>query len=327
MAAVHLVTGVAGFIGSHLAEGLIERGETVRGVDCFTPYYDQAVKRDNIANLLGHERFQLVEADLRDADLARLLDDVVYVYHFAAQPGVPASWAVGFPEYLSCNVAGTQRLLEAADRTGMNRLIFASSASTYGSTPGDSLTEASLPRPHSPYAVTKLTAEHLCTLYAEERGVPSVSLRLSYVYGPRQRPDVAIYQMIESGLNGRTFPLYGDGGQVRDFIFVDDVVSATIEAARCPHLLPGTTLNISTGTAISLNEMTEMVGSALGAPLAVERLPSPAGYVRGASVANGLARQLLAWAPRTSVPSGIARQVAWHQHRASRSAGREATRT
>lgn len=215
----HLVTGAAGFIGSQLVEALLGAGEEVVGLDAFTPYYDRSQKEANLADVRDQPCFQLIEADLRDADLESLLAGVNVVYHQAAQPGVRLSWSEGFAAYDGCNVLATQRLLEACRATGVDRVVYASSSSVYGNADYYPVTEADLPRPHSPYGVTKLAAEHLCSLYAANYGLSTVSLRYFTVFGPRQRPDMAFHRLIEGALVGDPFPLYGDGSHVRDFTF------------------------------------------------------------------------------------------------------------
>ena len=326
MREVHLVTGAAGFIGSHVADALLARGELVRGVDCFTPYYDRRSKEGNIAHLLENPNFELRNVDLREGELPELLEDVGFVYHLAAQPGVPRSWASGFADYVTCNVVGTQRLLEAVRDVELKRFVYASSGSTYGDIDADPITEEDLPRPHSPYGVTKLAAEHLCSLYADEWDVPVVSLRYFYVYGPRQRPDVAVYRMIENGIRGEPFELWGDGSHARDFTYVADIVEATLLAAEANEIAPGTFINVSTGSVLTLSELIEIVGRAIGKPLTVERLGGRPGYTRGARGSNRLAHELLHWEPRTSVEDGIAEQVAWHRQRMAAEDGGRASR-
>ena len=197
----HLVTGVAGFIGSQLAEALLDEGHEVVGVDAFTPYYDRSQKDANVAALQARDGFRFVEADLRDADLDALLASVDVVYHQAAQPGVRLSWSDGFATYDSCNVLATQRLLEASLHAGVGRIVYASSSSVYGNAETYPVSETDLPRPHSPYGVTKLAAEHLCGLYAANHGLATVALRYFTVYGPRQRPDMAFHRLIEGALD------------------------------------------------------------------------------------------------------------------------------
>ena len=217
-----LVTGGAGFIGSHLAERLLDDGHQVRIVDCLTDYYDVAQKLANL-ELVG-DRAEVLDLDLRTADVRSLVTDRDVVFHLAAQPGVRLSWADGFPAYDSCNVLATQRLLEACRGTSLSRFVYASSSSVYGDAERYPTLETDLPRPRSPYGVTKMAGEHLCTLYASAWQIPTVSLRYFTVYGPRQRPDMAFHRLCQSVITGDAFPLYGDGSQIRDFTFVDDVV-------------------------------------------------------------------------------------------------------
>src|SRR4051794_21169049 len=227
-----LVTGVAGFIGSTLADALLARGDHVLGVDCFTPYYERDTKEANLSGARGCDRFELVEQDLRTCDIDGMLDGIDVVFHQAGQPGVRLSWSDGFADYTSLNVLATQRLLEAAKRVGGTKIVYASSSSVYGNAAAYPTTENDLPRPHSPYGVTKLAAEHLCNLYASNWKLPTVSLRYFTVYGPRQRPDMATHRLLAATLSGTPFPLYGDGSAVRDFTYVDDAVAANLAAAE-----------------------------------------------------------------------------------------------
>lgn len=317
--AEHLVTGVAGFIGSQLAEALVARGETVRGVDCFTPYYDRTRKDANLVGLLagagtGSGRFSFHEADLRTADLASLMAGVDVVHHQAAQPGVRLSWSDGFATYDECNVLATQRVLEAARSAGVSRVVYASSSSVYGNAGRYPVLETDLPRPHSPYGVTKLAGEHLANLYAHNHGLHTVSLRYFTVYGPRQRPDMATHRLIEAALDQTPFPLYGDGSHVRDFTFVGDVVAANIAAATaaCPA---GTVVNVCAGGSTVMSDLIDAVADAVGRPVPVETHPEQPGDVRRTGGSNHLAATELGWSPRTSLADGIAAQVDWHRAR------------
>jgi UDP-glucuronate 4-epimerase len=307
-----LVTGVAGFIGSHLAEALVNAGHAVRGVDCFTPYYELWRKQANLAPLAALRSFEAVEADLRTADLAALLEGVDVVFHLAGQPGVRLSWASGFRDYEEHNILVTQRLLEQAKGVGVRRFVFASSSSVYGNAPSYPTTEADVPRPHSPYGVTKLAAEHLCSLYAENWGVPTVSLRYFTVYGPRQRPDMAMHRFIDAALHGRPVTVFGDGEQVRDFTYVSDVVAANLAAAG-GEVPPGTVLNVAGGSAITVNGVLDLLAQLTGRPLTVERQPAQPGDVlmTGGSVER--ARHAIDWQPDVALPAGLAEQVRWHQ--------------
>src|SRR3954454_2167315 len=249
-----LVTGVAGFIGSTRTHAVLARGDQVVGVDCSTPYYDRAAKDANLATAGQSDRFELIETDLRSDDVESLVDGVDVVFHQAAQPGVRLSWSTGFEDYVSHNVLATQRLLEAVKANTSAKFIYASSSSVYGNAPAYPTTEDDVPRPHSPYGVTKLAAEHLCSLYASNFGVPTVSLRYFTVYGPGQRPDMAFNRFIRATLAGEPITVYGTGEQVRDFTYVDDVVQANLLAAE-GDVPPGSVFNVSGGSDISVNEV------------------------------------------------------------------------
>jgi len=310
-----LVTGVAGFVGSHLAETLLARGDNVVGVDCFTPYYDRATKEQNLASASTHERFELVEADLRSCDIEALLSGVDAVFHQAAQAGVRLSWSDGFGEYVSLNVLATQRLLEAVQRARPGaRIVYASSSSVYGNQPRYPTVETDLPKPFSPYGVTKLAAEHLCGLYAENSGVHTVSLRYFTVFGPRQRPDMSIHRLCQAAVDGSKFTRFGDGTQIREFTYVDDIVAGNLAAAEC-DVAPGTYVNLAGGAEITLNELIALVEDVAGAPIAVEPAATKAGdsFRNGGSIRR--ARELLDWEPEVSLRDGIAAQVAWHRAR------------
>ena len=311
---VSLVTGAAGFVGSHLVDALLARGDTVVGIDCFTPYYPSDAKRDALASALTHPQFQLVEADLREADLMPLLADVDTIFHQAAQPGVRLSWSDGFSEYASHNVLATQRLLEATRDASVRRFVYASSSSVYGNQARYPTVETDLPRPYSPYGVTKLAAEHLCGLYAENWGIETVALRYFTVFGPRQRPDMSIHRLCEAVGTGASFPRFGDGTQVREFTFVSDIVGANLAAADA-DIEAGTVANIAGGGEITLNELIAMVGDLAGTDVVVEDHPAQAGDAKRNGGSTDRAQALLAWTPKVSLRDGIAAQLAWHEAR------------
>jgi len=304
----HLVTGAAGFIGSLLAERLVAGGHAVRGVDCFTDYYPRADKEANLEGLRREPRFDLVEADLAEVDIAPLLRGVSTVFHQAAQAGVRRSWGKEFLAYARNNVVATQRLLEACKVARPGRVVYASSSSVYGDSDDIPLKESSLPRPVSPYGVTKLAAEHLCRLYTVNYGIPTVSLRYFTVYGPRQRPDMAFHIFLRAMLEGRPIEIFGDGEQTRDFTFVGDVVDANLRAMT--RGTPGETYNIGGGTRTSLSavidlleeigamrlrrEMKEVQKGDVRHTLAdVTRAERDLGYVRGVALKEGLTQEYL----------------------------------
>jgi UDP-glucuronate 4-epimerase len=310
-----LVTGVAGFVGSHLAEALVARSDDVIGVDCFTPYYDPVVKRANVHVLATNNGADVVEADLRVADLDPLLADVDVVFHQAAQPGVRHSWSDGFADYVQHNVLVTQRLLDAVVRVrgaGGCRFVYASSSSVYGNQDRYPVRETDLPKPYSPYGVTKLAGEHLCGLYAENWGLSTVALRYFTVFGPRQRPDMSIHRLCEAALTGTPFLLYGDGEQVREFTYVGDIVAANLAAAGA-DVAPGTYANIAGGGEITINQLVAMVEDVAGTKIALERHDAVAGDARRNGGATERARELLGWSPEVPLRAGVERQLAWHR--------------
>ncbi|MFM8529211.1 MAG: NAD-dependent epimerase/dehydratase family protein [Ilumatobacteraceae bacterium] len=307
-----LVTGVAGFVGSHLAERLLQRGWNVRGIDCFNDYYHPSLKWKNVAALHEHGAFELIEADLRVADLGSLLEGTDVVYHLAGQPGVRLSWADGFSTYTELNINVTQRLLEAARGASLHRFVYASSSSIYGEptiapTPEDHPT-----RPFSPYGVTKLAGELLCTAYAANFGLPTVCPRFFTVYGPRQRPDMAINRMIAAAMRGDSFPVYGDGQQIRDFTFVTDVAEATLRCGTA-DLPPGTVVNVAGGSSTRLVDLISVVGEALGEPLRIEWREAQAGDVFRTGGDISRAQALLGWSPEVDIAEGVRRQVEWQR--------------
>jgi UDP-glucuronate 4-epimerase len=303
-----VVSGVAGFIGSHLAEALIAEGHRVAGIDCFTDYYDVARKRENVGRLAGQAGFELIAADLGEMMLEPVLQGAGAVFHLAAQPGARDSFGAGFATYCARNVLATQHLLEAAKNVRTPKLVYASSSSVYGNAPSYPTSERNLPKPLSPYGMTKLAAEHLCALYGRNWGLPTISLRYFSVYGPRQRPDMAIQKMIESTVAGRPFPLYGDGLQVRDFTYVADVVRANLAAAAA-DTEPGTVVNIAGGSRVTIREVAEMTGSALGRHVIFEHLPAQPGDVQQTGGDRSLAQNLLGWQPEVDLAEGLTQQV------------------
>jgi UDP-glucuronate 4-epimerase len=312
------VTGAAGFVGSHLVERLVADGHEVVAVDALTPYYDLRQKRDNVEMLANHAGCRVSELDLRTIG-PTALDGVDVIFHQAGQPGVRASWREGFAGYLEHNVLATQRLLEAAVAAGVPRFVFASSSSVYGEAPIFPTSEEMLPAPRSPYGVTKLAAEHLCGAYERASSMTTVSLRYFTVYGPRQRPDMAMFRLIRAALEARSFVLYGDGEQVRDFTYVADVVEANVLAAVC-GAPAGAVINIAGGSATTLSEVISTVEDLTGSPILRDPQPAPPGDVRRTGGSIERARDLLGWEPRVNLQEGLARQVAWYRGRIEREA-------
>ena len=302
-----LVTGAAGFIGSNIAEALASEGANVIAVDCLTDYYDPAVKEKRL-QLLASQGVEVRREDLLVADLDELMDGTDYVYHQAGQPGVRPSWGTNFSQYSRNNVDLTQRLLEAARKAqSLERFVYASSSSIYGNALSYPVSEAHLPGPMSPYGVTKLAAEHLCGLYAENYGVPSVSLRYFTVYGPGQRPDMAFSKFIAAIKSGQDIEVYGDGEQVRDFTFVSDVVSANLAAAKS-DVRPGSVLNVCGGGSVTVNETLEMLKQISGADISVRRGETVPGDVRRTGGDNSLICSVMDWQPKVSIEEGLRRQ-------------------
>lgn len=305
-----LVTGAAGFIGSHLVERLAADGWRVTAVDSFSPYYEVSQKRANAERLGDLPSVALLEVDLLDADVDRLLGEADVVFHQAGQPGVRASWDA-FGSYVSANVDVTQRLLEAARKQPVHRFVFASSSSVYGDAESYPTEERALPRPMSPYGVTKLAAEHLCGVYARNWGVPTVALRYFTVYGPRQRPDMAMHKLIEAACDGRSFPLYGDGEQIRDFTYVEDVVAANLAVTRA-EVPSGSVYNVAGGGSHSMNDVIRLIEERVGKPILLDRGPAQAGDVRRTGGAVHHLRTVTGWSPQIPIAEGLTRQVEWH---------------
>jgi UDP-glucose 4-epimerase len=304
-----LVTGAAGFIGSHLTAGLLDRGAEVVGIDCFTDYYPRPLKEANLAHNLGRAGFRFVETRIQDADLPALLDGVTHVFHLAAQAGVRKSWGQDFRIYTDNNVDASQQMLEACVGRPLHRFVYASSSSLYGDHVAIPMREDALPQPVSPYGVTKLAAEQLGYLYHVNHGVPATAVRYFTVYGPRQRPDMAFNRFIQAALDGRPITLYGDGEQTRDFTFVKDAVAATMAAGD--RGVPGRAYNIGGGSRVSVNHVLDIIGRLAGKPLDVRREPPQKGDMRDTYADTSLARADLGFSPTVSLEEGIEAEYRW----------------
>jgi UDP-glucose 4-epimerase len=304
-----LVTGAAGFIGSHLTAGLLDRGLRVVGIDCFTDYYPRSFKESNLAVNAGKPGFEFVESTIAAADLPALLDDVAQVFHLAAQAGVRKSWGRDFQTYTENNVDASQQLLEACVGRPIEKFVYASSSSLYGDAERIPVAEDALPRPMSPYGVTKLAAEHLCHLYWANHRVPTTSVRYFTVYGPRQRPDMAFHRFIRAALTHQPITLYGDGEQTRDFTFVSDAVAATMAAGD--RGVPGRAYNIGGGSRVSINHVLEIIERLVGHPLNVAREGTQKGDVRDTYADTSLARADLGFSPQVSLEQGLEAEYRW----------------
>ncbi len=299
-----LVTGCAGFIGSHLTDSLLADGHEVVGVDCFNDNYGRAEKRRNLEHAQEWEAFDFVPLDLARGDLTELVAETDVVFHLAAEPGVRSSWGARFDNYSRNNVAATQLLLEAVKDLPDRRFVYASSSSIYGQAEALPTPEDTIPRPFSPYGVTKLAAEHLCDTYHGNFGVAVTSLRFFSVYGPRQRPDMAFNIFCRAALEGRPLTLFGDGGQTRDFTYVGDIVAALRSAAEAPKA-PGRVYNIGGGSRVSVNDAVELLGEFAGRPLTVERHDVVRGDVRDTGADTTRAEAELGFTPQTAFADGL----------------------
>ncbi len=307
-----LVTGVAGFLGSTLAEALRRQGFEVRGADAFTANYDPARKRANLERLMRDRGFQLVEVDLRLSPLGPLLEGVSHVAHLAALPGVRPSWGKGFRAYVEHNILATQRLLEALDDGSLERLVVASSSSVYGAPTRLPTPEEEPPRPISPYGATKLATEALVHAYRHERRIPAVALRYFTVYGPRQRPDMGFHRFFEAARRGEAVTVYGDGRQTRDFTYVDDAVAATIASLTRP--VPEFAYNVGGGHRVTLNEVLDRMEHMVGRPIERKHVEAQQGDPRDTASDTRLARRDLGYEPQTSLEEGLKRQWEWQRN-------------
>ena len=314
-----MVTGCAGFIGSHLTESLLGDGHTVLGVDCFNDNYGRAEKLDNLKHATAWDRFEFIPIDLARGALADLVEGCDTVFHLAAEPGVRASWGERFELYLRNNVLATQHLLEAVRQSPSTRVVYASSSSIYGQAETLPTHESTTPRPFSPYGVTKLDAEHLCDLYSANYGLQAVALRYFSVYGPRQRPDMAFNIFCRAAIQGDPITVFGDGRQTRDFTFVADVVTATRKAAE---LAPSDfrVFNVGGGSKISLASTLDVIAELAGKALDVRHLDVVDGDVRDTGADTSRAESELEFVPSTKFEDGLAAEFEWMVEASQRSA-------
>ena len=304
-----LVTGAAGFIGSHLSAALLDSGASVTGIDSFTDYYSRDIKEVNLGTVKGRPGFNFVEAALQDVDLTALLTGVTHVFHLAGQAGVRKSWGGDFDVYIRDNIQATQRLLEAVARTPIQKYVYSSSSSVYGNHVPLPMREDTYLQPLSPYGVTKLAGEHLGNLYCANHGVPAVSLRYFTVYGPRQRPDMAFQRFLTAARDGTPITMYGDGEQTRDFTFVADIVAANMAAAVQGR--PGSVYNIGGGSRVTLNHVLDLIRNVTGKTIEVRREPEQKGDMRHTYADTSAARRDLEFSPRVTLENGLDQQYRW----------------
>jgi len=306
-----VVTGAAGFIGSHLCERLLADGHSVAGIDCFTDYYPRTVKDRNLATYRGHPKFTFHELDLSGGVPAHAVANAEWVFHLAAMPGLTRSW-LDFDTYSRHNLTATHRLLDSLKGSPtLKKLVYASTSSVYGKwASGD---ETLPTRPSSPYGITKLASEQLCRVYFEEFGLPAVALRYFSVYGPRQRPEMGYHLFIDAILKGQPIKLTGDGTQLRGNTFVADCVDATIRATQA---MPGETFNLGGGELVTVLDVFKKLERIIGKPAIIERHPPRPGdqLATGADVTK-LWRHLQ-WKPTTSIDDGLKMQVEWQKNQA-----------
>ena len=305
-----LVTGCAGFIGSTLTEELLSQEYHVIGVDALTENYEAWVKEKNMSNVVNHPLFQYIESDLRLLNLSELLQNVEVVFHQAAMPGVRSSWGADFQQYGNHTVSVTQKLLEAVKESRVQKIIYASSSSIYGSMVGPTK-ETQTPAPYSPYGVTKLAAEHLCQLYFHNYRVPVVSLRYFTVYGPRQRPDMAFHRFIHNMLTDKPITVYGDGQQTRDYTYIRDAVQANLLAMEKGR--PGQVYNIGGSSRTSLNQVIEWLGEIMNKRPQVINAAKQPGDPQHTWANIDKAGQELGYNPAFPLKLGLRKQVAYIQ--------------
>jgi nucleoside-diphosphate-sugar epimerase len=306
-----VVTGAAGFIGSHLCERLLADGHEVVGIDSFTDYYERPLKEKNLEVALENPNFALEELDLHHAYVRKALRGAKAVFHLAGQPGVRPSWGDHFDRYVQDNIVATQRLLEALRRVEVERLIFASSSSVYGDAEMFPTKETALPRPVSPYGMTKLAAEHLVFVYMRNFGIPATALRYFTVYGPRQRPDMAFTRFMHALVVNDEIEIFGDGEQTREFTFVSDAVDGTVKAMSAD--VAGSIINLGGGSRVTVNRVLATLEEITDLKARRKLLPAAPGDPRHTGASINVAREKLGWEPRVALRDGLSRQWRWFE--------------
>jgi len=306
-----IVTGCAGFIGSHLTERLLKEGFNVVGIDNFSDFYPKEAKEKNLESAIKNPRFILIKKDILNMRFCGLIENMDYVFHLAAQPGVRPSWGENFEIYVRNNILATQKLLEACKDTKIKKFIYASSSSVYGNaeTSWFGMSEDRAPKPISPYGVSKLAGEQLCSLYLINFGIPTVILRYFSVYGERQRPDMAFHKFIKSALKGEKIKVYGDGSQTRDFTYISDVIDATMSAINSN--VKGKTINVGGGCRITVNETITLLEPLLGSEISVNYVETQKGDAKDTFASINMARRLLNYSPKVELAEGLRREIEW----------------
>jgi len=305
----YLVTGVAGFIGSYLAERLIAQGNQVIGIDCFTDFYSREIKESNLGKLESKKRFEFIEADLNQLELKPLLARVQGVFHLSAQAGVRASWGRDFHYYLEHNIQATQKLLEAMLDFPKLKMVYASTSSVYGLTDQYPTPETALKRPFSPYGVSKLACEGLCDLYHKNYGLQVVLLRYFTVFGARQRPDMAFHRFIRATLSGEQITIYGDGSQKRDFTYVQDIISGTVSAMEKGGI--GEVYNLGGGHQTPLLNTAKIIFDLCGKSTGINYLSPEKGDVPETLADISKAGKELDYHPEGSLEMGLKEEISW----------------
>jgi nucleoside-diphosphate-sugar epimerase len=305
-----IITGVAGFVGSHLAERVLMDGHTVLGIDCFTDFYPRSIKKQNIAALTQNANMVFMEGNLLNLPLEVIFKECDTVFHLAAQAGVRTCWGKEFEVYSNNNVLATQRVLEAAKNAGVRRVVYASSSSIYGETQEFPMKESATPRPFSPYGATKLTGEHLCMLYRNNFHISTVILRYFTVYGPRQRPDMAFHLFGKAILRHEQPIVFGNGNQTRDFTYVSDAVEATY-AAAFPDDIDGMVFNIGGGSRVSLLNVFPILEKLSDWQIQPVFHSIQKGDVRHTAADTTLAQLYLKFVPQVSLEEGLEREMSW----------------
>jgi len=304
-----LVTGAAGFIGSHLCKKLIRESTHIVAIDAFTDFYPRKLKENNIRPLLKHPNFELIPQDLLDVDLNKIVDKIDVVFHLAAQAGVRTSWGSDFSIYTRNNIDATQRLLEAAKTSSIKKFIYASSSSVYGLSPKLPWTETSTLHPYSPYGVTKLAAENLCFLYYKNYGIPCVSLRFFTVYGPGQRPDMAFHKFFKSISENREITVFGDGQQTRDFTYIDDIIKANLSSIE--NGKAGETYNLGGGTQRKLIDIIPVLEEISRKKVKIRYVAGQKGDVRHTFADIQKAKDDLKYTPEITLEEGLGLEWEW----------------